>query len=127
MSKVTVVPLASVILALAFFAGCGGSAAPDPPSPPVPAPLSAANTNLIFVVSEDLTYHAPGDVNPRTANLTNQGLQRSLRMATFLQQDVLGNKNVSADLCRGYPRPILRPPANILTWWGWRRLSSSRC
>jgi hypothetical protein len=28
--------------------------------------------------------------------LPNQGLQRSLRMASFLQQDVLGEKNVSA-------------------------------
>jgi len=96
MSKVTVVALVFVILALTLFAGCGGSAAPAPPSPPAPAPLSADNINLIFVVSEDLAYHAPGDINPRTANLTNQGLQRSLRMATFLQQDVLGNKNVRA-------------------------------
>jgi hypothetical protein len=85
-----------VILALTLLAGCGGLAAPDPPAPPAPAPLSAANVNLIFVVSEDLAYHALGDINPKTANLTNQGLQRSLRMASFLQQDVLGGKNVSA-------------------------------
>ncbi len=96
MSKITVVPLVFVILALSLFAGCGGSAAPDPPAPPAPVPLSAANVNLIFVVSEDVAYHALGDINPKTSNLTNQGLQRSLRMATFLQQDVLGNKNVSA-------------------------------
>ena len=60
-----------------------------------PAPLSAGNLNLIFVVSEDLAYQAPGDINPGTANLTNQGLQRSLRMATFLRQHVLGRKNVT--------------------------------
>jgi len=96
MSIVTVVPLLLLVLALTLLAGCGGSAAPDPPAPPAPAPLSAANVNLIFVVSEDLAYHALGDINPKTANLTNQGLQRSLRMATFLQQDVLGEKNVSA-------------------------------
>src|ERR1019366_8802423 len=38
---------------------------------------------------------APGDINARTANLTNQGLQRSLLMATFLNQQVLGGKNVT--------------------------------
>jgi hypothetical protein len=34
-------------------------------------------------------------MNPKTANLTNQGLQRSLLMATFLKQQVLGAKNVT--------------------------------
>jgi len=58
-------------------------------------PLSADNINLIFVVSEDLAYQASGDVNPITANLTNQGLQRSLLMAPFLQQIVLGGQNVT--------------------------------
>jgi hypothetical protein len=57
--------------------------------------LSAGNINLIFVVSEDLAYQASGDVNPATANLTNRGLQRSLLMAKFLQQQVLGSKNVT--------------------------------
>src|ERR1019366_606130 len=47
------------------------------------------------VVSEDLAYQASGDVNPSTANLTNQGLQRSLLMAPFLQQQVLGMQNVT--------------------------------
>ena len=60
-----------------------------------PAALSANNINLIFVVSEDVAYHASGDVNPLTANLTSQGLQRSLLMAPFLQQNVLGGENVT--------------------------------
>ncbi len=47
------------------------------------------------MVSEDLAYHASGDVNLSTANLTNQGLQRSLLMAPFLQQEVLGMNNVT--------------------------------
>ena len=61
------------------------------------APLSSDNINLIFVVSEDLAYQdqAFGDVNPSTANLTNKGLQRSLLMAPFLQQVVLGMNNVT--------------------------------
>ena len=82
------------IIALTLLAGCG-SAAPDPPTPP-PAPLSASNLNLIFVASEDLAYHASGDVNPTTANLTSRGLERSLMMASFLKQSVLGGNNVSS-------------------------------
>ena len=62
---------------------------------PTPAPLSASNVNLIFVVSEDLAYQASGDVNPTTANLSNQGLQRTLLVAPFLQRQVLGTKNVT--------------------------------
>ena len=73
MNKATVVRLLSLVLALTLLAGCGGSNAP-----PTPASLNPANLNLIFVVSEDLAYQAPGDVNPTTANLTNQGLQLSL-------------------------------------------------
>ena len=42
--------------------------------------------NLIFVVSDDLAYQSPGDVNPYTANLTSQGLERSLLMGTYLHQ-----------------------------------------
>ena len=93
-SKTSAVALClCVIFVVIALAGCGGSAAPDPPAPP--APLSAGNVNLIFVVSEDLAYAAPGDVNLKTANLTDRGLQRSLMMATFLEQSVLGGKNVT--------------------------------
>ncbi len=70
--------------------GCGGSSGSD-----APAPLSSQNINLIFVLSPDLTYGASGDVNPITANLTNQGLNRSLKMATYLKTQVLGNQNVT--------------------------------
>jgi hypothetical protein len=90
---------------LAFFAialavamavdGCGGGSSGSTPVPPGPAPLNADNVNLIFVVSEDLAYQAPGDINPGTANLTNRGLQRSLLMAGFLRRRVLGKKNVT--------------------------------
>jgi hypothetical protein len=59
----------ALTLGLALLAGCGGSILLPP------APLSASNVNLVFVVSEDLSYNASGDVNPNTANLTNQGLQ----------------------------------------------------
>jgi hypothetical protein len=91
MSKVTVGLSLFLLLALTLLAGCGSSSA----APTTPVPLSSGNLNLIFVVSEDLAYQASGDVNPTTANLTNQGLQRSLLMATFLHQHVLGSKNVS--------------------------------
>lgn len=82
--------LLSLICALSWLAGCGNSSPVDPP-----APLNAADVNLIFVVSEDIAYQDPGDVNPTTANLTNRGLQRALMMATFLQQQVLGGENVT--------------------------------
>ena len=78
---------------LFFFCGCGGTG--STPAPAIQGPLSAANMNLIFVVSGDLDYQAPGDISASTANLTDQGLQRSLLMAPFLQEDVLGNNNVT--------------------------------
>ena len=89
--------VAFLFFILTLLAGCGSSSSPNPPAPPTPAPapLNASNVNLIFVVSEDLAYQASGDVNPMTANLTSQGLQRSLLLATFLKQRVLGTKNVT--------------------------------
>jgi hypothetical protein len=81
-----------LLITLPLLAGCGGSSGSNPTAA---APLRARNLNLIFVVSEDLAFQASGDVNPNTANLTNQGLQRSLRMATFLKRRVLGGKNVT--------------------------------
>ena len=93
MNQRIVAPSLLLTVALALLTGCGGNSDPAPPQPP--APLSSSNVNLIFVASEDLAYQAAGDINPKTANLTNQGLQRSLRMATFLQQSVLGNQNVT--------------------------------
>jgi hypothetical protein len=60
------------------------------------APLSAENINLIFVASPDLAYDDSGDIDTETANLTPQGLQRSLQMATFLKQQVLDDNNVTS-------------------------------
>jgi hypothetical protein len=57
--------------------------------------LSGANVNLIFVISDDLAYQGSGDVNAQTANLTNQGLNRSLQLGAYVQQNVLGGKNVT--------------------------------
>ena len=80
-----------LILALMLLAGCGGSSDSNGT-----APLSADNVNLIFVVSPDLAYHGIGDIHQDTANLSNQGLQRSLLMATYLKEEVLGAHNVTA-------------------------------
>jgi len=97
MSKPTVAFSLFLSLAVSLLAGCGGSSSYPPSSEPAtPAPLSSSNLNLIFVASEDLAYNASGDINPTTANLTNQGLQRSLLTASFLQQKVLGMQNVAA-------------------------------
>ncbi len=87
--RISVIQSLFLVLALTLLAGCGGSG-----SNPSTA-LSADNVNLIFVVSPDLAYQTPGDINPDTANLSNQGLQRSLLMATYLKTQVLGTKNVT--------------------------------
>jgi hypothetical protein len=79
--------------AMVMLAGCSGSSHPTPASSA--APLSADNVNVVFVAAPDLAYHTTGDIDPATANLTSQGLQRSLMMATYLKQQVLGGKNVT--------------------------------
>ncbi len=85
----------AIALAVAMPASeCGGGSSGSTPASNS-APLSADNVNLIFVVSEDLAYRARGDINPGTANLTNQGLRRSLRMAGFLRRRILKKKNVT--------------------------------
>ena len=72
------------------LSGCEGNSSTGDAS------LSANNLNLIFVVSQDLAYNTDGDISPVTANLTNQGLQRSLLMATYLKENVLGGENVTS-------------------------------
>jgi hypothetical protein len=47
------------------------------------------------VVSEDLINNQSGDINPVTANLTGQGLQRTLQMGSYLHQTVLGNQDIT--------------------------------
>src|ERR1017187_10613473 len=91
----------SLAASLPFLWGCSASQSITPPQPnpapvPAPAPLAAANMNLIFVVSDDLLYQGAGDVNADTANLTAQGLQRTLLLAPYLQQTVLGYNDVTA-------------------------------
>ena len=89
MSRISVVLSLFLALVMTLLTGCGGDSDQT-------VPLSADNINLIFVASPDLVYHAPGDVDPSTANLTNQGLQRSLLLGTYLKEQVLGAGNVTA-------------------------------
>ena len=84
------------IFALGLLFGCGGTSTPVNPGQATPAPLSTGDVNLIFVVSEDLNNNASEDIDPVTANLTSQGLHRTLLMGSYLQQTVLGNQNVTA-------------------------------
>ncbi|MDQ5987763.1 MAG: hypothetical protein CSYNP_03509 [Syntrophus sp. SKADARSKE-3] len=96
MNRISVIQsLLLVLILTTLLAGCSGNSGSSP-SPGSPVPLAADNINLIFVVSPDLAYQTPGDINPDTANLTNQGLQRSLLMATYLKTKVLGSKNVTS-------------------------------
>jgi hypothetical protein len=76
-----------LLVITAVLTGCGGS--------PQNASLPADNLNLIFVPTEDLAHNSPGDINPKTANFSSRGLQRALRMGSFLKQDVLGGSNVN--------------------------------
>jgi hypothetical protein len=96
MSKNTksVVGLWFLLLVAIFLVGCvsGHSFAPLVANPSPPA---ATNLNLIFVVSEDLSFSTPGDIDPATANLTNSGLERALMMDTFLYQYVMGSQNAA--------------------------------
>lgn len=87
--------LTAVFLFLSSLPGYGGVGNGSTPAASTPSPLDSNNINLIFVVSEDLANNIAEDINANTANLTNQGLQRSLLMATFLQKNVLGGKNVT--------------------------------
>jgi hypothetical protein len=80
-----------LILALTLLAGCASSSSSN-----TTVALSADNINLIFVVSPDLANDPLGDIQPDTANLTSQGLNRSLQMATYLKTQVLGGNNVTA-------------------------------
>ncbi len=91
MHIISVVRSLLLVLTVTLFAGCGASSSLNSSSS-----LSSDNINLIFVSSPDLKYQAAGDVDPDTANLTSQGLRRSLLMASYLKQQVLGAKNVTA-------------------------------
>ena len=83
--------LIGVVTVSLALVGCQGHKRPLAVNP---AALSEQNINLIFVTTPDLAYHAPGDIQLDTANLTSQGLNRSLMLATFLKEQVLGGKNV---------------------------------
>lgn len=87
MKRISIVWSLFLVLALTLLAGCSDSNSTTA--------LSAENINLIFVVSPDLAYHTPGDIQPDTANLTSQGLNRSLQMATYLKTHLLGTNNVT--------------------------------
>lgn len=63
------------------------------------SPITAATPpptamNLIFVVTPDLSNNN-GDINTTTANLTNQGFQRALKLGTWLQTVLLNSANVN--------------------------------
>jgi hypothetical protein len=87
MEKISVARMLFLVLTLTLLAGCGGGSNSSP--------LSADNINLIFVVTPDLANDPLGDINTNTGNLSNQGLQRSLLMATYLKQQLLGSNNVT--------------------------------
>ena len=90
MKRISAVRSLLLLLVLTLFTACAGGSGSN-----ITAPLDVKNVNLIFVVSPDQDHQAPGDISPDTASLTSQGLQRSLMMATYLKQQVLGANNVT--------------------------------
>lgn len=90
MNKISVVLSLLLVVAVTVVSGCAGIG-----SSGSPGPLNAGNVNLMFVTTPDLAYSGSGDVNPTTANLTDQGLQRSLLLATYLKDQVLGGSNAT--------------------------------
>lgn len=58
--------------------------------------LSEKNVNIICVITPDLANDPLGDINPDTANLNTQGLQRSLLMGSYLKRLLPGTGNVTA-------------------------------
>lgn len=103
MKRICVVRWVVLLSVLTLMAACGASCSPRS--------LSDDNVNLIFVVSPDAAYQTPGDVDPTTANLTGQGLQRSLMMGSYLKEHVLGDSNVTA-IYALEPMTHLQPPQN---------------
>lgn len=91
MKKSFAARISFLILGLMMLTGCGCGFVSGSPSP-----LNEKNVNLIFVVTPDLANDPLGDINPDTANLNDQGLQRSLLMGSYLKQQLLGNGNVTA-------------------------------
>jgi len=88
MKGILVVPLLICLPALTLMGACDGGFHP--------CGLPGDNVNLIFVVSPDAAYQTPGDVDPTTANLTGQGLQRSLMMGSYLKEHLLEGRDVTA-------------------------------
>lgn len=82
-------------VALRLLAGCRRPASPVALNS---SSLLAGSINPVFVSSGDLEHSDSGDVDRTTANLTSRGVQRTLKMATFLQISVLGNKHVSGPI-----------------------------
>jgi hypothetical protein len=80
-SKIALVYLFVFLGLVVIFVGCSGSNNDIIPS-----------TNLVFVITQDLTYNA-GDVNPETANLSNQGLQRALMLGKYIKTNILNSAN----------------------------------
>jgi hypothetical protein len=86
--KISGALLLLIVSAIVLMPGCGGSSENGSS-----ALLDTRNVNLIFVVSPDLANDPLGDINPATASLNDQGLQRSLLMGEYLDQRLLGGNS----------------------------------
>lgn len=88
MNQISPVRFLVMLLSIMVWISCGNASDITP--------LSEKNINLIFVVSPDLEHNTSGDIDKDTANLTPQGLNRSLQMASYLKEKLLRFKNATS-------------------------------
>lgn len=76
------------------LSGCGSASTADAgPSASAANSFNSTDVNLVFVVTPDLK-NSNGDINEKTANLTNQGLRRAMKLAVWLRTSLLGSVDV---------------------------------
>ena len=113
-----------LVLALTLLAGCGGSSGPSARSNSRSAEREQPQSDLRG--ERGSGFQRFRRRQSRTANLTNQGLQRSLLMATFLKRRVLGRKNVTGVYALE-PMTHLQTAGNYPDMAALETFSSSRC
>ncbi len=125
-NKMTAVRVLFVVLAMALLAGCGGSSGHSAPAPNPPA-LSAGNVNLIFVVSEDLAYQAPGDINPKHGEPYQSGFAAVAAHGHVPATAGARDQECHRHLRAGTDDPFANREAITPTWPRLRPFSSSPC
>lgn len=113
-----------ILLSIAV-SGCGSTSSSGAFSTATSSSLDGIATNLVFVVTPDLSNNN-GDINTDTANLTNQGLQRAIKLAGWLRNFLLRSADPRASM-RWSLLPTCRLPGTIPIWCRLRQLNNMHC